>query len=157
MPPEAVVRCLKSEKTAESLQMQMILQSAPVLKNMKISSMFTIPAGFGRFVCSFLYRTGIRYHCLCRSAQRDLILLYREEQMEDYLKRPEIAGFLADFGYSARISLQEKLRFLGERISWFYNQSQEFPHETGVFLGYPLEDVKGFIRHGGKNYCEIGY
>ena len=32
MPPEAVVRCLKSEKTAESLQMQMILQSAPVLK-----------------------------------------------------------------------------------------------------------------------------
>ena len=77
--------------------------------------------------------------------------------MEEYLKRPEIAGFLADFGYSARISLQEKLRFLGERISWFYNQSQEFPHETGVFLGYPLEDVKGFIRHGGKNYCEIGY
>lgn len=28
-----------------------------------------------------------------------------------------------------------------------------FPHEIGVFLGYPLEDVKGFIDNKGKN-CE---
>ena len=53
MPPEAVVRCLKSEKTAESLQMQMILQSAPVLKNMKISSMFYDSCRFWP-VCLFL-------------------------------------------------------------------------------------------------------
>ena len=28
----------------------------------------------------------------------------------------------------------------------------EFPHEIGVFLGYPLDDVRGFIEnpHGGK-------
>lgn len=26
-----------------------------------------------------------------------------------------------------------------------------FPHEIGVFLGYPPEDVKGFIMNGGRN------
>ena len=27
----------------------------------------------------------------------------------------------------------------------------QFPHEIGVFLDYPLADVKGFIENGGKN------
>lgn len=27
----------------------------------------------------------------------------------------------------------------------------DFPHEIGVFLGYPLKDVVGFIQNKGKN------
>ena len=27
-----------------------------------------------------------------------------------------------------------------------------FPHEVGLFLGYPLDDVTGFIEQKGKNY-----
>ena len=30
------------------------------------------------------------------------------------------------------------------------------PHEIGVFLGYPLDDVKGFIRHKGRDYTFCG-
>lgn len=156
MPTEAVIQSLTSEKIIESVQMQMILQSAPLLKNVKMSSMFTIPIGSDRIVCSFLYRTGIRYHCLCRGAERDIILLYREDQLEEYLNLPQVSEFLSAYGYDGD-SLKGRLRHLGERISWYYNQSQEFPHETGVFLGYPLEDVKGFIRFGGKNYSHTGY
>ena len=33
---------------------------------------------------------------------------------------------------------------------------EEFPHEIGVFLGYPLDDVKGFIRHKGRDYTFCG-
>lgn len=156
MPTEAVIQSLTSEKIRESVQMHMILQSAPVLKNVKISSMFTIPAGFDRIVCSFLYKTGIKYQCLCRGAKRDIILLYREAQLEEYLNQSQVSEFLASYGYGEG-SLKVRLRYLGERISWYYNQLQEFPHETGVFLGYPLEDVKGFIRFGGKNYSYTGY
>jgi len=29
--------------------------------------------------------------------------------------------------------------------------SSDFPHEIGLFLGYPLGDVKGFIENAGKN------
>lgn len=156
MPYKEAVRHFAGKEIAESVQMQMILQSAPVLKNVKMSCMFTIPAALERMVCSFLYRTGIRYHRLCRGEKRNLILLYREKQLEEYLKQPKIAAFLAACGYSGN-SLNVFLQHLGERISWYYNQAQEFPHETGLFLGYPLEDVEGFIRFGGKNYRWNGY
>ncbi len=33
----------------------------------------------------------------------------------------------------------------------------DFPHEIDVFLGYPCEDVRGFIRHGGQGYKLCGY
>ena len=33
----------------------------------------------------------------------------------------------------------------------------EFPHEIGVFLGYPLADVIGFIENRGKNFTACGY
>ena len=28
--------------------------------------------------------------------------------------------------------------------------SNDFPHEIGLFLGYPVEDVKGFIKYKGE-------
>jgi len=37
-------------------------------------------------------------------------------------------------------NLQERLR-----------SSSDFPHEIGLFLGYPLEDVRGFIENAGQN------
>lgn len=156
MPPEAVIECLTSVKKMESVQMQIILQSAPVLKNVKMSSMFTVPSGYSRVVCSFLYKTGIKFHCLCKGAKREIILLYREEQLEDYVNREDIAEFLRSYGYRGG-SLKGYLNYLGERISYYYNQSQDFPHEMGVFLGYPLGDVVGFIRNEGKDYRCIGY
>ena len=33
-------------------------------------------------------------------------------------------------------------------------ESEEFPHEIGLFLGYPIEDVVGFIRYAGKG-CKL--
>ena len=32
----------------------------------------------------------------------------------------------------------------------------EFPHEVGLFLSYPPEDVKGFIDNEAANYKYIG-
>ena len=34
--------------------------------------------------------------------------------------------------------------------------SAEFPHEIGVFLGYPLSDVVGFIENSGRNFTCCG-
>ena len=33
---------------------------------------------------------------------------------------------------------------------------QGFPHEIGLFLGYPVGDVAGFIRNRGKNCRCVG-
>lgn len=33
----------------------------------------------------------------------------------------------------------------------------DFPHEMGLILGYPVEDVRGFIENNGQNYLYSGY
>ena len=33
------------------------------------------------------------------------------------------------------------------RLVCRFRESSEFPHEVGLFLSYPPEDVKGFINH----------
>ena len=43
------------------------------------------------------------------------------------------------------------------RFAEYKEGRQPFPHEMGVFLGYPLGDVKGFIEHHGKEYLCSGY
>jgi hypothetical protein len=33
----------------------------------------------------------------------------------------------------------------------------DFPHEMGLLLGYPAEDVEGFITHQGAHCLCVGY
>ena len=33
----------------------------------------------------------------------------------------------------------------------------EFPHEIGLFLDYPPEDVRGFLEHRGAESLAVGY
>lgn len=51
----------------------------------------------------------------------------------------------------------KKLLRLQHRFAEYKEERQPFPHEMGVFLGYPLGDVKGFIEHHGKEYLCSGY
>lgn len=56
-----------------------------------------------------------------------------------------IRSFLEPLGYDCSDADRCVAR-LGEKIR-AGRDSAEFPHEVGVFLGYPLEDVEGFIHH----------
>jgi hypothetical protein len=33
-----------------------------------------------------------------------------------------------------------------------FEEFPQFPHEVGLFLGYPPDDVLGFMKHKGQNY-----
>lgn len=156
MSAELVARCIENPGLGKNLQMNLIMQSAPVLKDVRMSCMVTVPAEYSRMTCSSLYNTGVRLHCLCRGREREVLLLYREKYLESYLEREDVADFLRAYGYENG-SLKRKLQRLGEQIAYYYDKSQEFPHKMGVFLGYPLEDVRGFIDHQGKNSSCIGY
>lgn len=35
-------------------------------------------------------------------------------------------------------------------------RTKDFPHEIGLFLGYPLEDVQGFIENRAEGYKCVG-
>ena len=73
-----------------------------------------------------------------------LIYLYRPAMLEKDLSDPVAAGILKENGYPSDNS--------SRRIAWLIRRLREsdtFPHEIGLFLGYPAVDVRGFIRHGG--------
>ena len=38
-----------------------------------------------------------------------------------------------------------------------YEERDGFPHEIGAFLGYPVNDVRGFIQNEGKGCLMTGY
>ncbi|MDU1833183.1 MAG: DUF3793 family protein, partial [Finegoldia magna] len=57
---------------------------------------------------------------------------------------------LKSYGYPAD-NFNSSINFLKKRLL-----ENEFPHEIGFFLGYPYEDVLGFINYNGKNECISG-
>ena len=38
------------------------------------------------------------------------------------------------------------------RLARRFRESEAFPHEVGLFLSYPPEDVKGFIDHRANDF-----
>lgn len=81
-----------------------------------------------------------------------LIYVYRRNMLEKELRQDGAAELLFQYGYSDG-DVEHCLEHLKERLY----QYECFPHEIGIFLGYPLEDVKGFIAHKGKKckYCGL--
>ena len=43
-----------------------------------------------------------------------------------------------------------------ERLRSRLAQREDFPHEIGLFLGYPLGDVIGFVKNAGQNCKCVG-
>ena len=87
-----------------------------------------------------------------------LLLIYRERELLRALSMDGVREFLAQFGYEGDFgSAAPHVARLRERFSRASQDSWKMPHEVGVFLDYPLEDVKGFIENGGRNAKFAGY
>lgn len=75
-----------------------------------------------------------------------LIYVYREKKLQSDLQKNGVNEFLQGFGYE-NFSAGEAITVLQSR----FGANGEFPHEIGIFLGYPLGDVIGFIENAGRN------
>ncbi len=85
---------------------------------------------------------GIFFENLCDCENRVLVLVYRRSLLEKLLRQSDKKLFLAACGYPNDASLRDNLDFLKKRIT-----NAEFPHEIGIFLGYPIHDIQGFLYH----------
>lgn len=95
---------------------------------------------------------GLKSRLICRCRNRTLLLVYREEMLQKRLSEAGAREILAKYGYCDDFTLEECLDRLSERV----HESSVFPHEIGIFLGYPIEDVMGFIRNNGDNFKLCG-
>ncbi len=97
--------------------------------------------------------TGIRLRVLCFCRGRSLILVYRPQRLAEQLAAPQVRELLRRDGYPVDGGVEEMLERLAERI---LECEADFPHEVGLFLGYPVEDVEGFRRNEGRGYKFCG-
>ena len=80
-------------------------------------------------------------HTLAAKGLRVLIYLYRPARLAKDLQCPEARALLAPRGYCC----DDPTRCVG-RLMQRLREAEEFPHEIGLFLSYPPEDVRGFIQ-----------
>ena len=94
---------------------------------------------------------GLRVLPLRAEEGRALIYVYRPDRLRRDFSRRSVRRILDERGYK-QCSPQQCIIKLMERL-----QQEDFPHEIGLFLGYPPEDVKGFIENGAAYSKCTGY
>lgn len=138
-----------------SLEKYLIEYCSPTLASLKTANMFSLMVGDEQDselqlelanVNQWLSEKGLFLTQLRRRGNRTLLYMGRKSHLERDLKRPETGDFLAGYGYE-NLALEAVFNQLKNRME----ESEDFPHEIGVFLGYPLDDVIGFIENAGKN------
>lgn len=82
---------------------------------------------------------------------RVLLYVCRMQALKRDLSEPDVGKMLKKLGYPVG-SAEHCLLHLMRRM----RSCRSFPHEVGLFLGYPPEDVRGFIQNGAKNYKIVG-
>lgn len=150
-------------------EQELIEHCSPTLASIKAASLFTYTYKSLKelhvrvaYWNSKMKRKGITFDILSENVgvNKVLIYVYRRADLEKILNRDEISKFLLKQGYliddneidgevnCEKIILQLKKKF--EKLN-------QFPHEIGIFLGYPIGDVKGFIENHGCNCKCTGY
>ena len=151
----------------EGLEVQMIIQCAPVIAGLKVSNLLIIPEGQLFQLRELLKDSSISMYLLLKEEGRLVILLYHREWLQRMLGEPDRKAWLVKAGYKADydsvragdegISLSAVLARFRRRYQSYSRGMKDFPHEMGILLGYPVEDVEGFILHKGGSYLCNGY
>lgn len=127
----------------------LVRHCSPTLAGMKTANMF---------VCSFmgeaemretlrrfntkLGKKGLRLLPLRFQDNKALIYVYRPAQLSRDLQHRTACRILRERGYGVETPSRCIFQLM-QRLG----TGEEFPHEIGLFLGYPPEDVCGFIEN----------
>lgn len=128
-------------------EQMIVAQCSPTLAGIKTANLFPCKytdkqdlwdeiRGFNRT----LSHKGVRMIPIKVNKDFALLYLYRPARLEMDLGHDIAAELLRQLGYSEASAG----KCIAELIRRF-REKEVFPHEVGLFLGYPPEDVKGFI------------
>lgn len=135
---------------------QMAIQCAPLIAGRKPSNLLIVEEADLCNVKKILQKTGISFYILLTMNGKVTLLLYQQEQFAAFLANLDSMEFLKKQGYKSDaisgILAEFQVRYEAHR-RW----QAKFPHEMGVLLGYPIEDVIGFVENQGKKFLYCGY
>lgn len=128
---------------------ELIENAAPTLAGIKTGSLFTCRFDSQeqtrkdlRKLNALLLPKGLRIIPLRMVRGRVLIYVYRISRLGEDLAKQEAREILKQRGYDAS-SIESCLAVLFKKL----REEEDFPHEIGLFLGYPPVDVRGFMEH----------
>lgn len=140
----------------ENIETQLTLQCAPLITGLKVSNLLIISKGNEEVVKRILNRTGISYYRLIQTRTKTTFLLFRRNELEEFLSDENVRNVLMKAGYKS-LQIDKILRTFSLRYEAYIQGDKSFPHEMGLLLGYPVEDVVGFVENNGKNFLYSGY
>ncbi|MFW5646635.1 MAG: DUF3793 family protein [Acetivibrio ethanolgignens] len=140
----------------KSLEVQLALQCAPVLTGIKTANLLIIDKNSAMNFPGVLVGEGLFYRLLYEVRDKLVYLIYDRNKLLAYMEKPEVFRVLQMLGYQ-RVKLEEILEEISRRYESYMKNERSFPHELGLLLGYPVEDVIGFIVHQGQNFLYKGY
>lgn len=137
---------------AAALERALALHCAPVLTGLAPANLVSLDRkdypGLPGLLDAYslpLRSAGVVLAPMCQCRSRMLLLVYRPAFLSSRLGERHTAGYLAALGYPTEQGMGPCLDVLRRRLAG----GGEFPHEIGLFLGYPLADVVGFRALGG--------
>ena len=132
---------------------------SPTLAGLKTGNLFTVECDdkdkFNEEVREFnsrLSSKGIRMIPVKYSKGYVLIYLYRPAYLKRDFANEEVCRILKEKGYSynnADLCVAQLAKHLAKDTT--------FPHEIGLFLGYPVADVLGFMRSPDEGVKYTGF
>ncbi len=138
------------------VETRLALQCAPVITGVKIANLLIVPSKEEKRVGDVLNGTGIEHYRLVQQDKTTTYLLFRRLELAMYLQNSMVEHALVEYGYND-LSFACVLKTFQERYVSYMKYGNDFPHEMGLILGYPIEDVEGFIKNKGENYLYAGY
>ncbi len=138
------------------IETKLAIQCSPVICGIKISNLLILSKNDWQMARNYLAQSHISYYVLVNAQSKISVLLYNKKMLEEYICKEDSKDFLVNMGYKD-CSLLAVLREFAVRYQRYTAKMAPFPHEMGILLGYPIEDVWGFIENEGKNYLYTGY
>lgn len=136
------------------IEREVIKECSPTLAGLKTGNLFNYRydniSDFRRELASVnrkLNAKGVYVTFLKRNEKSALLYVFRPDRLEKDLSQPAVQNVLKAFGYTD-YKVGASIKHLKQRVE----ENTCFPHEIGLFLSYPVEDVIQFIRQKGCNY-----
>ncbi len=118
---------------------------------LKPASLFWLGDDNGRDIARYKYllaKKDFYFMAVKRAEGKKLFYVFHRGRLKKILFNAENRAFLSSRGYKYS-DFGGALRELKARMEG----GCDFPHEVGLFLGYPLHDVRGFISDARGGVC----
>lgn len=152
-------RSLEGMGPKESIEKFLLFNSSLVIADIKPSVTVNIKKNQGmnyknwlKYGGEFLRRINLNYITLKEDENALILLIYKEELLKDHIFQEKNREFLSKIGYANVNCIDYYTKLLRIRYKIY-----RCPHELGVFLGIPVEDVIDFMDCTKKKCLGCGY